>query len=97
MTTRNRQDTRNESAGRQADSARRRQRVIAALGKRRTTGPRSASPASPAPRRSTAPSFTVTATCWRKSTHSKPPRRRRDGRRDRRHPRVPASGPARRS
>ena len=60
--------------GRQADSARRRQRVLTALNSAAAAGPRSASPASPVPPASTAPSSTGTATCSRKSTLPKPPR-----------------------
>ena len=61
--------------GRQADSARRRQRVLDTIEQGQLPpARRSASPASPAPPPLTAPSSTGTATCWRKSTPSKPPR-----------------------
>ena len=59
--------------GRHADSARRRQRVLAALDRRPPTAPRrSACPPSPGPPGSTAASSTATATCSRRSTRWPP-------------------------
>jgi len=61
--------------GRQADSARRRQRVIAVLGRAHADGTEISAAGIARAAGSTAASSTGTATCSRRSTPSKPPRR----------------------
>ncbi|MGH3225003.1 MAG: hypothetical protein ACRDPY_41045, partial [Streptosporangiaceae bacterium] len=72
--------------GRQADSARRRQRVMSALEKASADGTEISVSGIARAARSTAPSSTGTGTCWRKSTPSKPPRHPPGPRRARRSP-----------
>jgi hypothetical protein len=62
--------------GRQADSARRRKRVIAVLNRANAHGEEISVSAIAAQPGSTAPSCTVTATCSHKSTPSRRPRQR---------------------